>query len=202
LDVFLNLKQKSMQPTQSMKTVIIGNAFVGKTCLLIRFTKDFYEANPRPTRGVDFSSIMLETASRRPIELQLWDTAGTEIFESITQAYYRHAVVGYFVFDLTKRESVDAIGKWVPKFKERAEKKHVLVLIGNKADLSQPSVRESEARSYARAHGMRYFTCSAKTGDGVVEAFRSVLTDSDLLATEQKPGLSIVNDPEPSRKCC
>ena len=35
------------------------------------------------------------------IQLQIWDTAGQEMFKSLSKAYYQGAGIIYLVFDLT-----------------------------------------------------------------------------------------------------
>ena len=44
------------------------------------------------------------------VKLQIWDTAGQERFAAITTSYYRgtHAIM--LVYDITNRESFDALG--------------------------------------------------------------------------------------------
>ena len=76
------------------KVVLVGNAGVGKTCLVRKFTQGIFPPGQSATIGVDF---MIKTVlvGEEKVKLQIWDTAGQERFRSITQSYYRsaHAIV-------------------------------------------------------------------------------------------------------------
>lgn len=86
------------------KMIIIGDTGVGKSCLLLQFTDQKFRNDHDLTIGVEFGSrkIMIEG---QDIKLQIWDTAGSESFRSITRSYYRGAAGALLVFDITRRES-------------------------------------------------------------------------------------------------
>ena len=90
----------------SVKTVVVGDSGVGKTCILLRFIRDKFEETAQPTLGVEFMTKIVETKKHR-IELQLWDTAGQELFRAVTKGYYRGSAGAFLVFDITSdRKSV------------------------------------------------------------------------------------------------
>lgn len=72
----------------SLKIVVLGDSGVGKTCFLFRFVRDEWESDSHPTLGVEFLAKTVETETHR-IQLQLWDTAGQELFRAVTRGYYR-----------------------------------------------------------------------------------------------------------------
>lgn len=78
---------------------LLGNAGVGKTCLVRRFTQGLFPPGQGATIGVDFMIKTVEVDGER-IKLQLWDTAGQERFRSITQSYYRSAHALILVYDI------------------------------------------------------------------------------------------------------
>lgn len=87
-------------------------------------------------------------------------------------------------FDLTDRVSYENVLMWLKEIKTNAEEGAVIVLVGNKKDLTLENlasrqVKESEAKELAAKHGLYYCETSAKTGDNVKETF-------DLLV-ESKP---------------
>ena len=49
---------------------------VGKSCLLLRYTKDEFASEYNVTIGVEFSSKTVEIDANTKIKLQIWDTAG------------------------------------------------------------------------------------------------------------------------------
>lgn len=105
------------------------------------------------------------------IELQLWDTAGQELFRSVTRGYYRGAEGAFIVFDLTAHITFESVGKWLKDIEDSAHQEVVKILIGNKSDITdERAVTFQEASTYAKEHGMKYFETSAKTGDQVIES--------------------------------
>ena len=60
------------------------------------------------TIGVEFASKILRLGTppnHTRIKLQLWDTAGTERFRSVSRSYYRGAAGALLVYDTTSRAS-------------------------------------------------------------------------------------------------
>jgi len=90
------------------KIVLVGNAGVGKTCLVRRFTQGVFPGGQGATIGVDFM-IKTLTVNGIRVKLQIWDTAGQERFRSITQSYYRSAHSLILVYDISSQPSFDAL---------------------------------------------------------------------------------------------
>lgn len=71
--------------------------------------------------------------------MQVWDTAGQERFESIGYAFYRGANCCLLVFDVSNKESFNALDKWKKNFINNAApaqpEKFPFLVIGNKTDL-------------------------------------------------------------------
>uniref|UniRef100_A0A5F9DRH3 Ras-related protein Rab-25 n=1 Tax=Oryctolagus cuniculus TaxID=9986 RepID=A0A5F9DRH3_RABIT len=131
------------------KVVLIGESGVGKTNLLSRFTRNEFSHDSRTTIGVEFSTrtVLLGTAA---VKAQIWDTAGLERYRAITSAYYRGAVGALLVFDLTKHQTYAVVERWLKELYDHAEATIVVMLVGNKSDLSQArEVPTEEARMFA-----------------------------------------------------
>lgn len=154
----------------SLKVVVVGDSGVGKTCFLLRFVRDQYEGETQPTLGVEFLTKVVATETHR-IQLQLWDTAGQELFRSVTRGYYRGSAGAIVVFSLTSQDSFASVSQWLQDIKDVARADVVTILIGNKSDLAEErTVTREQAESFAKEHNMEYFETSAKTGEGVIEA--------------------------------
>ena len=70
------MKNSDFSPSDLLcKIVIIGDSGIGKSCLLLRYTDDYYTAAYLSTLGVDFKFKNIEL-SDKIVKLQLWDTAG------------------------------------------------------------------------------------------------------------------------------
>merc|ERR1712216_382875 len=81
------------------KLVLIGNANVGKTSLLLRFADDQF--NDRiSTIGIDYKNKTVDVGGEH-VNLQIVDTAGQERFDTMTHSYYRGADGVIVVYDIT-----------------------------------------------------------------------------------------------------
>lgn len=115
------------------KLLIIGDAGVGKSSLLVRFADNLFTSAYINTIGVDFKIRTVEYEGKR-IKLQIWDTAGQERFRTITATYYRgtHGVI--VVYDVTDRESYENVQRWMTEIDKNCENVS-RVLVGNKIDM-------------------------------------------------------------------
>ncbi|EJK72074.1 hypothetical protein THAOC_06432 [Thalassiosira oceanica] len=175
------------------KLLMIGDAAVGKSSMLIRFTDDAFDEHIQSTIGVDFKVKHLELNSKR-IKLTVWDTAGQERFRTLTSSYYRGAQGVVMVYDVTRRDSFDNLDHWLKEiqlYSPNSGEGVVKLLVGNKIDLPEMGgeherqVDRDEAEEWAREHGMLFLEASAKTKAGIQESFMEVvykiLEDPDLL---------------------
>ena len=155
------------------KIILIGNSGVGKSSILQRYIQKVFDENYSCTIGVDFFMKSLNIGEKS-IKLQLWDTAGTEKFRSITTGYYRGANAAFVVFDLTSKKSFNALNEWIQnyyKYSNPDSEKNV-VLIGNKSDLiEEREITEEEINNFVKDNNIKYFETSAKDGKNVDECF-------------------------------
>lgn len=129
-----------------LKFILIGDSSVGKSSLLVRLTDDRFLADPDPTIGVEFGSHLIRLDNGETVKMQVWDTAGSESFRSITRSYYRGAAGALLVYDVTHRASFLNVKGWLDDVRAHAEEKVSVVLVGNMYDLVQD---ESETPAVA-----------------------------------------------------
>lgn len=122
---------------------------------------------------------------QKHMKLSLWDTAGQETYKSVTRSYFRGASGALLVFDLSRRQTFQHVTDWLNDLRQIAEPDIVVILVGNKADLTQASddgkqqnkreVTTQEAQEWAKRNGvMEYVETSAKSGENVERAFMRV----------------------------
>jgi len=161
---------------KKISLVVIGDTGVGKSCLLLQFVDRRFSSVHDLTIGVDFGSRIVDINNEK-IKLQIWDTAGQESFRSIARSYYRDAAGCLLVFDVTRKESFNHLEKWLQETRQFANPNIAITIVGNKADLSaKRAVRYEEAKNFATEMGLTYVEASAKSADGVDEAFRITAT--------------------------
>ncbi|XP_051839428.1 ras-related protein Rab-43 [Antechinus flavipes] len=160
------------------KLVLVGDASVGKTCVVQRFKTGSFSERQGSTIGVDFTMKTLEIQGKR-VKLQIWDTAGQERFRTITQSYYRSANGAILAYDITKKSSFLSVPHWIEEVRKYAGSNIVQLLIGNKSDLSDlREVQLTEAQLLAdRYEILCAIETSAKDSSNVEEAFVKMATE-------------------------
>ncbi|CEI65342.1 hypothetical protein FVEN_g6233 [Fusarium venenatum] len=117
---------------------------------------------------------------QKHMKLSLWDTAGQETYKSVTRSYFRGASGALLVFDLSRKQTFQHVTDWLNDLRQIAEPDIVVILVGNKADLTQQEdnkreVTREEAEEWAKRNGvMEYVETSAKSGENVEKAFMRV----------------------------
>eukprot|EP00831_Metopus_contortus_P040561 TRINITY_DN31788_c0_g1_i1.p1 TRINITY_DN31788_c0_g1~~TRINITY_DN31788_c0_g1_i1.p1 ORF type:complete len:241 (+),score=31.47 TRINITY_DN31788_c0_g1_i1:142-864(+) len=158
------------------KVVMIGSHGVGKTQLINRYTMDEFVLHHTMSLGVLFTTHRIEIEGN-VVEAQLWDTAGQEIFKSLTKTYFTGAVGAMLVYDITKGISYKSIAQtWLEDLKSFSDPNIVCILIGNKCDLHEGrEVETDEALNFAQNHGIAFMETSAKESTNVQIAFEHLL---------------------------
>ena len=63
----------------SFKIIIVGDSYVGKTSLILRYVKGTFNKNYSVSLGVEFYSKVL-TINGEEVVLQMWDTVSPHLF--------------------------------------------------------------------------------------------------------------------------
>jgi Ras-related protein Rab-2A len=157
--------------TRIAKAVVVGDAAVGKTSLLVRYIKGIFNPSYILTIGVSFF-VRDVVVGDEVLRVQLWDTGGQERFGPIRQLYYRGTKGVLLVFDRTNPESFKRLGYWLDEIR-RGCGEVPTVVVGNKADLPA-AVPAEEARRFADEHRLVFVETSAKTDLNTDKAFSTL----------------------------
>ncbi|KAH8988962.1 ras-domain-containing protein [Lactarius hatsudake] len=185
----------------NIKLLVLGIASVGKSSLLLRFTDQQWlpEGETNPTIGVDTWEHKLDVKGKR-VNLNIWDTAGDERLRAITSSYYHGTQGIILVYDVTSRETFDAISWWFAEHSNYAPEPVVKMIVGNKSDKSHMrQVSAAEGVALAAQNKCLFIESSAKTAVGVRETFREVLEriiDVPELCSTPEPTSKAPNDLE------
>jgi small GTP-binding protein len=146
--------------THIAKAVVVGDATVGKTSLLVRYVKGIFDPKYLLTIGVDFY-IQDVVLNDHLVRLQIWDTGGQEEFGPIRRLYYRGAKGVLLVYDKSNPQSFQRLDYWLREIKQGCGNVPI-ILIGNKADL-EPIITTEEGQQYAKEKSLTFIETSAKT---------------------------------------
>ncbi|KAJ3201157.1 70-kilodalton heat shock protein [Entophlyctis luteolus] len=161
------------KPVQ-VKLVLLGEAAVGKSSLVLRFVNNEFQENKEPTIGAAFLTQKCRLEDKI-IKFEIWDTAGQERFASLAPMYYRNAQAAVVAYDITKPASLEKAKSWVKELQRQANPNIIIALVGNKLDLAADrAVPTDEAQAYATEQGLLFTEASAKTGEFVMEVFTEI----------------------------
>ncbi|OJD18148.1 hypothetical protein AJ78_01814 [Emergomyces pasteurianus Ep9510] len=142
------------KPSSSVKLVLLGEAAVGKSSLVLRFVNNDFQENKEPTIGAAFLTQKCSLPTRT-IKFEIWDTAGQERFASLAPMYYRNAQAALVVYDLTKPSSLTKAKHWVAELQRQASPGIVIALVGNKLDLTNEDNAAAASGRQASSPGSR-----------------------------------------------
>ena len=161
----------SVEDLIKLKLIVVGNQGTGKSCILNRFVNETFEENYQATIGLDFQSKNI-TIHDQDVRLIIYDTAGQEKFRSLIPMYIREAQIILLVYDISDKDSFDAMPNWIQEVKEVLNKEVVFALIGNKMDLeSQRKISYEEGKKLAEKNNFVFQEVSAKTGKNFENLF-------------------------------
>ena len=156
------------------KVVLVGDSGVGKTCIIQRYVNNEYDDNTDTSAPSTYFYKTLEFKEfNKSISLDIWDTAGQELYRAMAKNFYLNASIGILVYDVVKRESFDSIKDyWYEQLKISGEDNMVFAVVGNKCDLfQQEQVKEKEGKQFAEDIGAVFQLTSCKESIGIDELF-------------------------------
>ncbi len=167
------------------KTVLIGDAAVGKTSIRRKYLGEGFITSHIATLGVDFAQKYVHYAGETH-RLIIWDLSGQASFESVRRHYYHGCGSIILVYSISDRESFDNASKWLVEAYKYIGELPPTVIIANKLDLRS---EHSEGNFVSTREGLEFteyfkdklnvtaifLETSAKTGVNIQEAFGRLL---------------------------
>ena len=200
----------------NMKVVMMGREYSGKTSVVERFLNERFVGEDRyqSTIGAAYGA-RTETVGDRGVVLGLWDTAGSERYESMSKMYYRGSHAAVICYSVVDPKSWQKVKFWVAELNKMEE--HCKVYIcATKIDLLEGAdnkrvVDYYDATEYCEEIGAELFETSSKVGTNISEMFHRVASDylesyesvEELMSEENKEFcLSDTVEETSSSSCC
>ena len=193
---------------ERIQIIMVGESGVGKTSLIRRYTNNIFNTNHLETIGIEFFN-KEERINDQIIQIKLWDTAGQEIFHSLTKNFYRKADGIIIVYDITNKESFDRIQDWVKSVYDNTDtyKEIQMIIVGNKIDLEEKrEVSKEEGMKIVKYFEIDFFEASAKNAEGVRNFMIKIIEDILNNKVNNRNSINIKNykngDDEDNEKKC
>ncbi len=188
----------------SVKCILLGDAFVGKTTLAERMCDIAFEMSENsPTIGVDFRMKRMERNGVK-LKFQIWDTSGQENFKAITKSYFRTVAVAIVVFSYDNHRSFENIRQWIEDLYSTCVNRNLLIyIVGNKADLAH-HVEQYEIDAFCntriwRQHRLLHGSIFMDRGDDEEDPDIMMLDDM-MNRLDTDPRRSLMNESGDSKK--
>jgi small GTP-binding protein len=161
---------------------VLGAGGVGKTCLVLRLTRDTFDTDYIPTIQDYFEKKM--TVNDVAYNLKVIDTAGQDEMQGITDIGIKDADGHVIVYSVTSQVSFKEADKYREMVKNLANGEHI-VLCGNKCDAPDRAVTEKAGQDKAAGWGCPFFETSARENINIGPAFEAALR---TLLPKEAPG--------------
>jgi small GTP-binding protein len=151
------------------KICMIGATAVGKTSLVARYVRNLFSEKYQSSIGVKVDKKTL-AVNGQDVTLLLWDIYGDDEFQKLRTSYLRGAAGYLLVVDGTRISTWEK-ARELKGLMEEAAGAIPLVLVLNKCDLTESWEMPADLESRLTTDGWMVVRASAKTGQGVEEAF-------------------------------
>lgn len=172
---------------QDVKIMVVGDGSVGKTCMLISYTTNSFPGEYVPTVFDNYTANVIVDGT--PINLGLWDTAGSEEYNTLRPLSYPGTDVFIICFSLASPQSHENVKlKWHPEV-THFNPKTPIILVGTKLDIRDnpealASLKEQNIEPLTTEDGeqlckdigaWKYLECSALSQKGLPMVFEEAV---------------------------
>lgn len=187
-----------------IKVAFVGNGAVGKTSIIGRYVNGLFNPDHIASIGSDFEvkKIVVDGLS---YDVQIWDTAGQEVYHSITPVYIQNSQILMLCFDPTNQNtSWEAqVQPWLDIIAKRKQT-WMLFLVATKCDVY--GEHELDANLLAalkqKTKARDVYITSAKTGTNIEDLFEGSLRSYLREPLEMDKGLHLDDEKKQKQACC
>ena len=200
---FFFRKMESQLSPKAIKIILVGNTGVGKTCLIGSYLKQHFDENTQATLSPAYSTQQITKSDGTKITIQIWDTAGQEKYQAVSQLFFRNSDIAILCFTAGDRESMTSIHEWISMVCSESPKCK-LIFVATKSDLLQKKDFENVIHD-AEAEFQQYqspiiLLTSAKTSYNIDNVFRIAGEIAESISTVAPNGMDLQRTEKSS--CC
>ena len=178
------------------KLVVAGDGGVGKTSIIVRYTKDQFSEGYEPTLEDNYHA-KIELENNESLEIEIADTAGQEDYKALRDKFMAEGdafLIVYSIIDARSLQMAESLLEQISVLHENEDFKFVLA--GNKCDQeTKRQVSQEEGQGLAKKYHGVFLETSALSSINIQEVFTQI---GKMLLTK-------VEEPEPQKaegSCC
>jgi len=162
--------------TDTLKLVVVGGGAVGKSCVVMQYTKNVFLEEYDPT--IEDSHRKQVTIDDISVVLDILDTAGQEDYRALRDTFLRSGqgfLLCYSIDNMGSFHEMTTIRNELLRICDTVDLPPV-VLCGNKCDLEKErKISCEQGRELAKSFGCGFYECSALTRKNIDEIFTDVV---------------------------
>lgn len=149
---------------------MLGSFAVGKTSLVQRYVNSIFSTKYLTTIGVKIDQKRI-SIDNQEVSLILWDIHGDDDFQKIPMSYLKGASGFFLVMDGTRIQSLEVMLE-IKKLSDQSIGDDIpFLILVNKVDLEDEWAFTPEHEEIIKSINGDFIYTSAKTGQGVEDAF-------------------------------
>ena len=167
----IEILKKNDKTDLNYKVIVVGNSYVGKSCLSLRATDDVFKEDYKSTIGTSVYNFKVKI-NDKAINLQIWDTCGQEKYKSLIKNYYQNSSLAIIVYSVIDENSFNDVNEWFKEIKLNTSPDCKIFLIANKVDLPERKISKEQGKKLKNDFKFDLFMeTSAKSGFNSKELF-------------------------------
>ena len=190
----------SLKVMRHNKVVLYGAQSVGKSSIIHRERTGSFDPYSVPTLGAAFIQ-RTRNIEGVPINIEIWDTAGSEKFNTILPIYLRHAEIVLICFDEIEKKLLD---RFLGECKLEGPGAKIF-FVATKMDERKALGSLDYAKQKAEEEKIPMFFTSAMNGLGIENLFDAIFAHfarAPKPTSTQEPGLINIDAELPGKTCC
>ena len=165
---------------EEIKIILVGNSGVGKTAIINRYYNNSFEIYTQSTISMNFVEKKIYINDKY-YDINIWDTAGQEIYRSCNKLFIKNSNIVIFVYDITNKKTFVELDYWYKIIEDELGQSPYLALVGNKSDLyEEEEVKEEEGKELAKKWSAYFSLLSPKCDKKGIDNFFYSIVDEYL----------------------
>lgn len=162
-----------MKQSIKVKCVLLGTESSGKSSLVYRCIDNSFNKSVESTIGCSFNTKKYNL-NEKNVTLEIWDTGGSERYNSLLPMYYRNATIIIVCVDLSKCFNKNILNTWVDDIDGYVDiGSKIVYIVGTKSDIKNDTRKKTLDNALMQYPEFTYMETSAKNDINVVELFNS-----------------------------